>query len=302
MRVLSTVALLLVAIAPAAAEDLYNKDGVQLWTSARLITRDAATCHVLEDRHSDAEYERLKSNEGQPLHVWRLDLTAANYSGKVIEYLSASVHTESEWPPCTNWDWDVLQDYRGGVDWAGGILSLSQVADMPAGEEVRETMFLLVFEGQEPGFGRWTIDYNFADAASAPADRSAPAARPPSTPRSRPSAAPPSRSAAADQPPLIDHMRRNASREPPAAPERPSPSAGRDVSRPASLGRYGSGDGGDSCWEFSYGLRVGGWVLRRRGTGAPGDDSAAVRGGQVRGDVRGVGRLRVGRRLRSSSG
>ena len=51
-----------------------------------------------------------------------------------------------------------VQDYPGGVDWAGGILSLQQVADMPAGEEVRETMFLLVFHDQEPGFGRWTID------------------------------------------------------------------------------------------------------------------------------------------------
>ncbi len=35
-------------------------------------------------------------------------------------------------------------------------------------------MFLLVFHDQEPGFGRWSIDYNFAEAAPASADRGVP--------------------------------------------------------------------------------------------------------------------------------
>ena len=48
--------------------------------------------------------------------MWRLDLTAANYSGKVIEYLRGSVDVESEWPPCTNWDGDVLQRYFHHVE------------------------------------------------------------------------------------------------------------------------------------------------------------------------------------------
>ncbi len=226
MREFSSVALLLVAIAPAAAEDLYNKDGVQLWTSARLVTRDAATCHVLEDRYPDEEYQRLKANEGQSLHVWRLDLTAANYSGKVIEYLRGSVDVESEWPPCTNWDWDVLQDYPGGVDWAGGILSFQQVADMQPGEEAGETMFLLAFHDQAPGFGRWSIDYNFAEAAPASADRGVPGARSPSGAPASPGGAPPSRSAAAARP------------EPPAA-ARPSRQPGetfRDTLRSGGAG------------------------------------------------------------------
>ncbi len=181
---------------PAAAQDLYDKDGVQLWTSARLVTRDAATCRVLEDRYPEEGYEKLKVNEGQPLHVWRMDLTAANYSGKTIGYLRASVDVRSEWPPCTNWDWEVLQDYPGGVDWASGILSLQRVSDLPAGEELRETMFLLVFHDQEPGFGRWTIDYNFAEAASAASERGAPGAGSSSRSPARPRSAPPSRSAA----------------------------------------------------------------------------------------------------------
>ena len=200
MRMFIAFVALVLAAVPAAAEDLYNKDGVQLWTSARLVTRDAATCHVLEDRYPDEEYQRLKANEGQSLHVWRMDLTAANYSGKVIEYLRGSVDVESEWPPCTNWDWDVLQDYPGGVDWAGGILSFQQVADMQPGEEAGETMFLLAFHDQEPGFGRWSIDYNFSEAAPASADRGVPSGRAPGagTPSDRQSAAP---GRAADPPP-----------------------------------------------------------------------------------------------------
>ena len=200
MRMFIAFVALVLAAVPAAAEDLYNKDGVQLWTSARLVTRDAATCHVLEDRYPDEEYQRLKANEGQSLHVWRMDLTAANYSGKVIEYLRGSVDVESEWPPCTNWDWDVLQDYPGGVDWAGGILSFQQVADMQPGEEAGETMFLLAFHDQEPGFGRWSIDHNFSEAAPASVDRGVPSGRAPGagTPSDRQSAAP---GRAADPPP-----------------------------------------------------------------------------------------------------
>ena len=185
MRASIAFVALILAVVPVAAEDLYDKDGVQLWTSARLVTRDAATCHVLEDRHPDEEYQRLKVNEGQPLHVWRMDLKSANYSGKTIEYLRASVDVKSEWPPCTNWDWTTSQLYPGGVIWAGGLLSFQDVGEVLPGEEVGETMFLLVFHDEEPGFGRWSIDYDFGEAAPVPADRGAPGAR----------AAPPARSA-----------------------------------------------------------------------------------------------------------
>ena len=208
----------LVTVAPAAAEELYNKDGVQLWTSARLVTRDAATCHILEDRHPDEEYQRLKANEGQPLHVWRMDLKAANYSGKTIEYVRASVDVDAEWPPCTNWDWETSQLYPGGVIWAGGLLTFQDVGEVLPGEEVGETMFLLVFHDEEPGFGRWSIDYDFGEAAPVPADRGAPGAR----------AAPPSRSAPAPA---------SSSEPPPAA--RPSRQPGetfRDTLRSGGTG------------------------------------------------------------------
>ena len=233
MRMFIAFVALVLAAVPAAAEDLYNKDGVQLWTSARLVTRDAATCHVLEDRYPDEEYQRLKANEGQSLHVWRLDLTAANYSGKVIEYLRGSVDVESEWPPCTNWDWDVLQDYPGGVDWAGGILSFQQVADMQPGEEAGETMFLLAFHDQAPGVRPLEHRLQLRGGRSGLGGPRRPG-RTVSLRRARES-----RWRAA-----IPVRGRRASGA--AGRAEPLPAAGRDVPGHASFGRYGSGDGGDS--------------------------------------------------------
>ncbi len=73
--------------------------------------------------------------------------------------------------------------------WAGGLLTFQDVGEVVPGEEVGETMFLLVFHDEEPGFGRWSIDYDFAEAAPVPADRAAPGARAAPRSRSAPAAA-----------------------------------------------------------------------------------------------------------------
>jgi len=49
----------------------------------------------------------------QPLDVWRVELVVANYSGRVLDYLSAHRNVESSWPPCD--DWDGLGNYRKPV-------------------------------------------------------------------------------------------------------------------------------------------------------------------------------------------
>ncbi len=169
---LTCAGLLLLSTGPAGAETtVYDQDGVQVWTSLRLVTRNAATCRVLEDSHSEAEYAEMKANEGQPLHVWRLDLVASNYSGKVIDYLRASVGFESNWPPCTNWDWNQpTPQYPGPVEWTSSYLLLQRVAGMQPGEDARETGYLLVFHGEEPAFGRWSVDYDFAEGAATATD------------------------------------------------------------------------------------------------------------------------------------
>ena len=85
------------------AEVLYEKDGVQLRGTARIVARNAATCHVLEESHTEARYEELKGNDGQPLHVWQLEYSAHNQTGKALSYLRADFVIESAYPPCTNW-------------------------------------------------------------------------------------------------------------------------------------------------------------------------------------------------------
>ena len=73
----------------AAGETLYQKDGVTLDGSVRIAQRDAAVCQVLEDSHSPEDYEKIKANQGRPLHVWRLDYSAYNGTGRALGSLAA---------------------------------------------------------------------------------------------------------------------------------------------------------------------------------------------------------------------
>ena len=106
-----TCAVLLLATGAAGAETLYNQDGVQLSATARVIDPGGATCRIREERHSAEEYEKLKPNHGQPLNVWRVELVVANYSGKVLDYLSAHLNVESVF-----WTWR-YPDGSDGIPW-----------------------------------------------------------------------------------------------------------------------------------------------------------------------------------------
>ena len=77
-------------IPSAMAEILYDKEGIQLQGSAPIVSRNAATCNVLEEKYSPEEYEELKGNQDQPLHVWRLDFSAHNNTGKTLGFLQAN--------------------------------------------------------------------------------------------------------------------------------------------------------------------------------------------------------------------
>ena len=102
----------------------------------------------------------------------------ANYSGKVLDHLSAHLNVESAWPPCDNWDG--LGNYGKQVVWTGPLMTIQDVGSVEPGEERREIEFVLVFHDQEPALGRWDIDYDFeaggeAAPAAAGAERPAPA-------------------------------------------------------------------------------------------------------------------------------
>ena len=86
----------------ARAEMLYNREGIQLQRTTRIVTYKAGVCNVLEDLHSEKVYE-LKANHGQPLHVCQRDFSAYNGTGKPLSHLRAGFEIESAWPPCRNW-------------------------------------------------------------------------------------------------------------------------------------------------------------------------------------------------------
>ena len=144
------------------AEVLYEKDGVQLRGTARIVARNAATCHVLEESHTEARYEELKGNDGQPLHVWQLEYSAHNQTGKTLSYLRADFVIESAYPPCTNWTGEgpghgaTGGPYSGGVFWGDHAKTLSAPYGMGAGEVMQEVLYLAVFHTDEPSFERWS--------------------------------------------------------------------------------------------------------------------------------------------------
>ena len=165
-------------IPSAMAEILYDKEGIQLQGSARIVSRNAATCNVLEEKYSPEEYEELKGNQDQPLHVWRLDFSAHNNTGKTLDFLQANFDIQATQSPCTNWsgegpgggpagDFTDEKGNPGFVQPAGvSFKGLSRVSPMGAGEVARDRMFMLVFHEYEPVFKRWSVNFNFARAGS----------------------------------------------------------------------------------------------------------------------------------------
>ena len=177
---------------PSWAEVLYDREGIQLQGTARIASQNAATCNVLEEKYSPEEYEKLKANQGQPLHVWQLDISAHNRTGKALDFLRADFTIESPCPPCTNWsgegsgggpagDFVDAEGHPRPVQWAGTLKVLSRVGGMRVGEVERDTAFLLVFHKDKPVFKDWQVYFTFPgqrsqgrQAAAAPQSRKAP--------------------------------------------------------------------------------------------------------------------------------
>ena len=168
---------LILVTSPASAEILYDREGIQVQGTARIVSRNAATCNVLEEKYSPEEYQKMKANQGRPLHVWQLDISAHNLTGKPLDFLSATFNIESPWPPCTNWSGDGpgggpsgdFVDAEGRpqpVSWAGALKVLSMPYGMRVGQVERDTVFLAVFHEDRPVFKNWSVDYTFARQGS----------------------------------------------------------------------------------------------------------------------------------------
>ena len=181
-----TLAVLLAA-APAPAETFHNKDGVVFEGTLRKVVAQAAVCNVLEQNHTPDEYERLKSNQGQPLDLWQVDFAVRNESGREIEYLRASRRVHSEHPPCTNWSGEgpgggpVLPEpsLLISTGWGDYYQVLQRPSGMRPGQQERSARYLVVFHEHQPRFGEWDIDYTFAKEAGAGKEPAAGASRTP---------------------------------------------------------------------------------------------------------------------------
>ena len=157
------IAASLFSAAAAQGETLYQRDGIKLEGTVRMVTRGAGVCQVLESHHPPDGYEGMKANHGQPLDVWQLDFTAHNGSGRSLAYLTAHLKIDSEWPPCTNWTGPEGR-YPTPPQWAGSFETLQRPSGMEPGEQVGDTVYVLAFHSHEPRFENWQLDYRFGEA------------------------------------------------------------------------------------------------------------------------------------------
>ena len=161
----------------ASAAILYDRDGILLQGSASIVSQNAATCHVLEEKHSPEEYAKIKANNGQPLHVWQLDISAHNQTGKPLDFLRADFAINALHPPCSDWsgegpgggptgDFVDTEGHPKPLELGNTLKVLSRVTGMGTGEAVRDTVFLVVFHQEQPVFKKWSVDFTFAQTRS----------------------------------------------------------------------------------------------------------------------------------------
>ena len=197
--------MVLGVVEAASAELLLETDGIELRGTARVVTYEASLCNVLEASHTEAEYERIKANHGQPLDVWQLDFSVYNGSGRWLDHLIARYGIESKWPDCTNWSGDgpgggPSGTYSEPVQWASTIGNIQETGRNVVAPDatLTATTFILVFhEDPPPQFADWSVNFRFGASANAPASSggaartaSPPSPPTPSPPADRPSEAP----------------------------------------------------------------------------------------------------------------
>ena len=168
--------------AESTAERLLERDGIELRGTARVVTYAASKCNVEEASHPEAEYERMKANQGQPLDVWRLDFSVHNGSGKWLDHLIARYGIESKWPDCTNWS-GPSGTYSEPVRWSGTVGHIQESGRnvVAPGATLTATTYILAFHEDQPRFERWSVDFTFgvsSDAARIPSAPGPPTATP----------------------------------------------------------------------------------------------------------------------------
>lgn len=160
---------LISTIGTHAQELMTTADGVTLNGTVRLLRSNAATCNVIEE-NAQTNWEELRHNQDQPLHLWEILFSVHNGSERAIDHLVAQYSVESPWPPCTNWteQFELEGDYAViSVDWvnpSGLLQRTSRSSPTLPGDSHSETKLLLAFHDVEPAFSNWSVDYTFLDS------------------------------------------------------------------------------------------------------------------------------------------
>ena len=167
--VLATVLALLSAGGANAQHLLTTDDGVSLHGTVRLLQGNAATCNVIAE-NEQGNYEAKRVNQDQPLHLWELEFSVLNGSGRALDHLVAYYNIASPWPPCTNWT--EQYDGLGLYQWADPSGRIQHTgASMPTlpNQTHTEIVRVLAFNGVRPQFTDWSVNYTFLDAGTATA-------------------------------------------------------------------------------------------------------------------------------------
>ncbi len=165
----SVVALVLSSAAGAHAQQLLTTDdGISLRGTVRLLQSNAATCNVIAE-NAQGSYEEMRANQGQPLHLWELEFSVFNGSGRALDHLIAYYDIASPWPPCTNWtenfqlEGEYVYEQVQWVDPSGRIQHTGAATPTLPNQTHTETILLLAFNGVRPQFADWSVNYTFME-------------------------------------------------------------------------------------------------------------------------------------------
>lgn len=160
----ATVLALFSVASTHAQELLTTDDGLSLRGTVRLLQGNAATCNVIAE-NEQGNYEARRANQDQPLHLWELEFSVFNGSGRALDHLVAYYDIASQWPPCTNW----TEQYEGlglyqWADPSGRIQRTGEATPTLPNEALSETIRVLAFNGVRPSFIDWSVNYTFMDS------------------------------------------------------------------------------------------------------------------------------------------
>ena len=192
MRLCVVVLTFLVSV-PGVAQPLAEDQGVELHGRITVAAYGYSECIVLETHHSESHYEEIKENHAERLHIYRVDLSVYNGSGRAVEYVLANAYLDAaDELACTT--------YEEGADFVPIMpvvfpISLQEYgvgkpAALLPGETVTKTEYVRVsIDDPAPRFANRRFSFGFADSSI---DSVAPAPRAPSVPSGQaPPASPP---------------------------------------------------------------------------------------------------------------